>query len=72
VTTAARVEEILRASVSLGEGHAALDSDPSSWPGMDAATFIAVPLLLAAALGASWLPARRAARVDPARVLQAE
>ena len=39
----------------------------------DPATFIAVPLLLAAAaLGASWLPARRAARVDPARTLQAE
>jgi ABC-type antimicrobial peptide transport system permease subunit len=39
----------------------------------DPATFIVVPLLLAAAaLGASWLPARRAARVDPARTLQAE
>jgi ABC-type lipoprotein release transport system permease subunit len=39
----------------------------------DPVTFIAVPLLLAAAaLGASWLPARRAARVDPARTLQAE
>lgn len=39
----------------------------------DPATFIAVTLLLAAAaLGASWLPARRAARVDPARTLQAE
>jgi ABC-type antimicrobial peptide transport system permease subunit len=39
----------------------------------DPATFIAVPVLLAAAaLGASWVPARRAARVDPARTLQAE
>jgi ABC-type antimicrobial peptide transport system permease subunit len=39
----------------------------------DPATFIAVPVLLAAAaLAASWLPARRAARVDPARTLQAE
>jgi putative ABC transport system permease protein len=39
----------------------------------DPATFIVVTLLLAAAaLGASWLPARRAARVDPARTLQAE
>lgn len=39
----------------------------------DPGTFIAVPLLLAAAaLGASWLPARRAVRVDPARTLQAE
>ncbi|HUE76310.1 MAG TPA: ABC transporter permease [Longimicrobiales bacterium] len=39
----------------------------------DPVTFIAVALLLAAAaLGASWLPARRAARVDPARTLQAE
>ena len=37
----------------------------------DPATFIAVPLLFAAAaLGASWLPARRASRVDPARTLQ--
>ena len=39
----------------------------------DPVTFIAVPLLLAAAaLGASWLPARHAARVDPARTLQAD
>jgi ABC-type lipoprotein release transport system permease subunit len=39
----------------------------------DPATFIAVPLLFAAAaLGASWLPARRAGSVDPARTLQAE
>lgn len=39
----------------------------------DPATFVAVPVLLAAAaLGASWLPARRAARADPARTLRAE
>ena len=37
----------------------------------DPATFIAVPMLFAlAALVASWLPAQRAARVDPARTLQ--
>ncbi|MGH7475306.1 MAG: ABC transporter permease [Longimicrobiales bacterium] len=39
----------------------------------DPVTFVVAPLLFAAAaLGASWLPARRAARVDPARTLQAE
>jgi ABC-type antimicrobial peptide transport system permease subunit len=39
----------------------------------DPATFIGIPVILAAvALGASWLPARRAARVDPARTLRAE
>jgi ABC-type lipoprotein release transport system permease subunit len=31
-----------------------------------------VALILAAAILATWIPARRAARVDPARALQAE
>src|SRR5687768_10270020 len=39
----------------------------------DPATFLAVPsLLIVAGLGASWLPARRAARLDPATTLRAE
>jgi putative ABC transport system permease protein len=39
----------------------------------DPTTFLAVALLLVAAgLAAAWLPARRAARLDPARTLRAE
>jgi putative ABC transport system permease protein len=39
----------------------------------DPATFLAVTMLLmAAGLAASWLPARRAARLDPAATLRAE
>lgn len=49
------------------------ESNPDGVAPNDPGTFIVVLLLLAAAaLGASWLPARRAARVDPARTLQAE
>jgi ABC-type antimicrobial peptide transport system permease subunit len=40
---------------------------------MDPVTYVAVPLvLLAAALTASYLPARRAAAVDPVETLKAE
>jgi putative ABC transport system permease protein len=40
---------------------------------LDPITFGAVPLgLLAIALGASYLPARRASRIDPVRALKAE
>ncbi len=40
---------------------------------LDAPVFIAVPILLAAvALGAMWLPARRASRVDPIQALRCE
>ena len=39
----------------------------------DPATFAAIPLLLAViALAASWLPARRAAALDPMRTLRVE
>jgi putative ABC transport system permease protein len=71
---------IVLVAIGLGTGVAAALVATRVMAGMlygvapnDPATFIAVPLLLAAAaLGASWLPARRAARVDPARTLQAE
>jgi putative ABC transport system permease protein len=39
----------------------------------DPATFVAVPLLLAAvSLFASWMPARRAAAVDPQEAIRYE
>jgi putative ABC transport system permease protein len=42
-------------------------------PATDLQTFVAVPLMLiAVAAVACWVPARRAARVDPAIALSAE
>ena len=69
---------IILVAIGLGAGVAAALVATRVMAGMlygvtpnDPATFIAGPLLFAAAaLGASWLPARRAARVDPARTLQ--
>ena len=43
------------------------------WPDGDPLVFATVPLLLAAvALAGVWLPARRAARVEPAAALRLE
>ncbi len=40
---------------------------------LDPVTFVGVPaLLLAVALAAAWVPARRVSRVDPVRALEAE
>jgi putative ABC transport system permease protein len=40
---------------------------------VDPATFVAVSLMLcAAALAASWIPARRASRVDPMETLRGD
>jgi putative ABC transport system permease protein len=39
----------------------------------DLATFVSVPIVMAAvAIAAAWIPARRAARVDPVAALRAE
>ena len=50
--------------------------DHAEWHGFtptDLATFVAVPVaLLGAAALASWLPARRAMRVDPITILRRE
>jgi hypothetical protein len=41
-------------------------------PGDPWSLMMAITLLLAAALAAGWIPAKRAASIDPARTLRAE
>lgn len=56
------------------KGARRLEFETSNWERLAAAiTYAAAPVvLLAAALAAGWLPARRAARVDPAAALRCD
>jgi ABC-type antimicrobial peptide transport system permease subunit len=57
-------------ALALGRVVASLLYGLKSW---DPATFAAsATVLIVVALGASWIPARRAARVDPIRALRHE
>ena len=54
-------------------GARAIEQQLYGVPAADTLTFVAVPLVLVAvAAVACWVPARRAARVDPAIALSAE
>jgi ABC-type antimicrobial peptide transport system permease subunit len=68
--TAAGVVVGLAGALALGRVIASLLFGLKAWDPVTLAT--AATLLVVVALGASWIPARRAAAVDPSRALRAE